>query len=116
MNNARNKKALPVAAGQGLGNCLDSQTIHRESILRQLRAVHADNSARSQCARILAAMQRLGSITTVECTRFLDVVHPPRRVMELRERGFNIETTWVRHPTECGRLHRVGLYVLAKGG
>lgn len=38
---------------------------HRESILRQLRAVHADDSARSQCARILAAIQRLGSLTRV---------------------------------------------------
>ncbi len=88
----------------------------RETVLANIRAVHTDNSARSQCTRILAALQRLGSVTTIECTRFLDVVHPPRRVMELRDRGHDIETTWVHHPTECGRMHRVGLYVLNGSG
>lgn len=89
--------------------------IERAAILNQWRNTHPDNSARSKCNRILAALQRLGSVTTIECTRYLDVVHPPRRVMELRERGHEIDTTWVHHPTECGKVHRVGMYVL-KGG
>lgn len=112
---SRHEKALPVATGQGFGYNLDDTTVHREDILRQLRVVYADNSARSQCARILADLQCLGNVTTIGCTRFLDVVHPPSGVMVLRECGHDIETAWVQHPTEYGRLHRVGLYVLASG-
>lgn len=62
--------------------------------------------------RIMAALRKLQSVTTIECSRFLDVIHPPRRVMELREAGESIATHWRQEPTECGRLHRVGLYVL----
>jgi hypothetical protein len=34
-------------------------------------------------------------------------------VVELRKEGYSIITSWVSQPSECGRLHNVGLYTLA---
>jgi hypothetical protein len=32
--------------------------------------------------------------------------------LELRRRGYLIDTVWIERPTDCGKLHRVALYVL----
>jgi hypothetical protein len=44
--------------------------------------------------------------------RYLDVIDPRARVVELRKEGYRIITSWVCQPSECGRLHNVGLYTL----
>lgn len=70
------------------------------------------NSARRQRQRLLQALSVLGSVTTVEATRFLDIIDPRARVCELRKRGYQIATVPVTRPTECGAIHVVGKYVL----
>ncbi|MDR6467564.1 hypothetical protein J2777_001257 [Paraburkholderia graminis] len=72
-----------------------------------------DNTAEHQRARLLDAMRLCAGITTLEATRYLDVIDPRARVVELRKEGYRIVTSWVCQPSECGRLHDVGLYTLA---
>jgi hypothetical protein len=72
-----------------------------------------DNTAEHQRARLLEAMRLCAGITTLEATRFLDIIDPRARVVELRKEGYRIITSWVSQLSECGRLHNVGLYTLA---
>jgi hypothetical protein len=73
------------------------------------------NTAEHQRARLLEAMKLWGGgVTTLEAMRFLDIVDPRPRVVELRKEGYLINTSWARQPSECGRLHTVGLYSLAE--
>jgi hypothetical protein len=89
----------------------------RIALLKQIGGNHIGNSKAAQCVRILEALHVLGSVTTVECSRYLDVVHPPRRVMELRGAGNSITTAWHTDYIEAGEPHRVGRYVLnVEGG
>ncbi|MBB5467238.1 hypothetical protein HDG32_003358 [Paraburkholderia sp. CI2] len=69
------------------------------------------NSAAGQRDRLLRALKR-GPIDTQHASRQLDIIHPPRRVFELRKLGHRITTSWVWRTTEAGERHRVGLYVL----
>jgi len=71
-----------------------------------------DNTAEHQRARLLEAMKLCAGVTTLEAVRFLDIVDPRARVVELRKDGYSIVTSWVSQPSECGRLHNVGLYTL----
>ncbi len=71
-------------------------------------------SAEAQRQRILGHLHRR-SLNTIESREQLDVLHPAARIMELRKRGYNIETHWVTEPTGCGRLHRVAKYILTGG-
>ncbi|MGF6966691.1 hypothetical protein OKW43_003719 [Paraburkholderia sp. WC7.3g] len=72
-----------------------------------------DNTAEHQRGRLLDAMRLFAGITTLEATRFLDIIDPRARVVELRKEGYRIVTSWVSQSSECGRLHNVGLYTLA---
>ncbi|MGF6792408.1 helix-turn-helix domain-containing protein [Paraburkholderia sp. 35.1] len=69
------------------------------------------NSAASQRDRLLRALPH-GPVDTQHASRHLDIIHPPRRVFELRKLGHRITTSWVWRTTEAGERHRVGLYVL----
>jgi hypothetical protein len=58
-------------------------------------------------------MFELGSITTFEAMRFLDVFDPRPRIHELRHTdGHPIRTTMRAGQTESGVVHRVGVYAL----
>lgn len=59
---------------------------------------------------------RISPVTTLEARERLDVIHPAARVLELRERGHRITTTWVRASDAWGRAHRVARYVLQGSG
>jgi len=96
------KRKTPLAGGAG----------NRAVLLKQINRENTGNAAQTQRERILSALRLLGSVTTLECSRFLSIVHPPRRVMELRREGIGILTAWKHEPDEAGRLHRVGRYVL----
>ncbi|WP_322104836.1 helix-turn-helix domain-containing protein [Paraburkholderia sp. J41] len=69
-----------------------------------------ENTAAHQRARLLEAMKMRGGVTTLEAVRFLDIVDPRPRIVELRKEGYRIATLWSRQPSECGRMHRVGYY------
>ena len=73
----------------------------------------SDNSAAAQRARVLDAM-RSGPKSTIQLRRDWDVLSPAARVLELKRRGFEILTQWVHEATDCGKLHRVALYVLLR--
>jgi hypothetical protein len=87
----------------------------RATILRAILASHAGNVGTRQCARFLDALERLGSVTTAELSRFLDVYDPPARKRDLVQRGHNITMVWDHGTTEAGKSHRVGRYMLVRG-
>ena len=57
---------------------------------------------------------RSGPKSTLQLRRDADILSPAARVLELKRRGFDILTQWVHQPTDCGKLHRVALYVLMR--
>jgi hypothetical protein len=65
-----------------------------------------------QCARILEALRRLGSISTYEAMRYLDCYCARSRVRDLRRSGENISTSMGPGETESGVVHRIGYYSL----
>jgi hypothetical protein len=87
----------------------------RPAILRSILAAHSGNAGGRQCARFLDALERLGSVTTAELSRFLDVYDPPARKRDLMRRGHTIMMSWDTDQTECGEMHRVGRYALVQG-
>lgn len=72
------------------------------------------NSAHAQRQRLLERL-KVSPIDTITARRELDVMHPSARIMELKKRGQRIDTVWVDRPTDCGKVHRVALYVLQPG-
>lgn len=86
----------------------------KREALASILAAHPGNTCEVQCARIRAALSQF-SLTTFEAMRQLDVYDPRARVLQLRQAGESITTTWGRITTESGDLHRVGVYVLGTG-
>jgi hypothetical protein len=71
------------------------------------------NSVEAQRQRLLVWFMAHGMISTLTARRDLDILAPAARVHELRHRyGHRIDLVWVNEPTDCGKLHRVGQYVL----
>ena len=83
----------------------------KEAALVQLAIEYKGNSAKTQCLRLLNALQ-LFKINSYEASRFLNVYHPPARILELRKQAHRIDTVWETVEAENGILHRVGCYVL----
>ena len=99
------KKATP-------NNEAASNELHSESTARTGPTL-GNNSAAAQRARVLEAM-RSGPKSTIQLRRDWDVLAPAARVLELKRRGFEILTQWIHEATDCGKLHRVALYVLLR--
>jgi hypothetical protein len=83
----------------------------RKEVLEKIRIKHRGNDVGTQCNRMLEAMQTLGSISTIEAHRYLDILHPPARKLNLLQHGHIVELIWVHEPSDCGEIHRVGKYV-----
>lgn len=75
-----------------------------------------ETSRRAQCKRIAAHLSRHQSATTLELRSACNALYPPARVLELREAGWEIITTYIRANDEHGRPHRVGRYTLLRAG
>lgn len=86
----------------------------RIAALHAIRDRSPGNDGVKQRQRALEALQTLGHLTTFEGSRYLDLYDPRARVMELRNAGNRIATTWRMVPTESGRLHRIGVYSLVR--
>jgi len=69
------------------------------------------NSAHAQRQRLLERL-KVAPIDTVTARHDLDILCPAARVLELRRRAHKIETVWIDRQTDCGKVHRVALYVL----
>lgn len=72
-----------------------------------------DNSAHSQCMRLLHAL-REKPITTIEARRDLDILMPAARVFDLKADGHCIHTVWTSGITVNNRKHRIASYVLVR--
>jgi len=79
--------------------------------IQNTQAHNSDNSTVVQRQRLLAALKQSPK-STIELRRDLDILGVAPRVLELRRAGYDIITDWRQEPTDCGRLHRVALYVL----
>lgn len=98
-----------------IGSGLASRSPERIDALHAIRDAHAGLAATSQRARLLAALQALGSVSTYEAMRHLDIFDPRPRKLELVRDGYPIFTLRRRVDTEAGVCHCVGVYVMAKG-
>lgn len=86
--------------------------LNRAGQLAAILASMPGTDSFAQRQRMLTAMQRLGSVTTFEGSRFLDCYDPRARVHELRQSGSRIKTVMRAEQTESGAVHRVGVYLL----
>lgn len=73
----------------------------------------AGNDAAAQRLRALDLL-RSGPKSTIQLRRDGDILAPAARILELKRRGFDILTERVHQATDCGKLHRVALYVLLR--
>lgn len=85
---------------------------NRTGQLAAILAAMPGNDTFTQRQRMLTAIQKLGSITTFEGSRYLDCYDPRARVHELRQGGNRIKTVMRDEYTESGVKHRVGVYLL----
>jgi hypothetical protein len=83
----------------------------KKAALQAIKAEFTGTDNRSQCDRFIAALSRF-AVDTFEASRYLDIYHPPARILQLRNAGYKIVTHWQSVVTESGDKHRVGLYVL----
>lgn len=90
-------------------------TNNRQTALHAIRERIKGESGSAQCQRLLVALQALGSVSTFEASRHLDIYHPPARAKELRRDGHSIITLRRQVETEAGVRHNVGVYVLSRG-
>lgn len=74
-----------------------------------------DNSTASQRSRILAYL-RIRPLDTITARRELNIMHPSARIGELIRAGYTIETVMIDRASDCGNIHRVGMYILREGG
>jgi len=105
------KEAAPSAIGGNSTGGTDGD--QRRAILEAIRAAMPGESGATQCDRLAAALEKLGSVTTLEASRHLDIYDPRARCMTLRRRGWDIKTIREHATTECGARHYIGRYVLA---
>lgn len=73
----------------------------------------AGSSAAAQRLRAIDLL-RAGPKSTIQLRRDGDILAPAARILELKRHGFDILTNWVHEATDCGKLHRVALYVLTR--
>jgi hypothetical protein len=88
--------------------------VEKIKALQAIRDSAPGTTGAAQESRILEALSRW-SLTTFEASRYLDSYDPRARVMSLRGKGHAIVTSWTLVRTECGRLHRIGVYTLQRG-
>lgn len=68
----------------------------------------------SQNAMILGHLKRGGCLTGLDALRLYGVSHLPRRILDLKERGYNLHSIWVYVEKGNGRgLARVKEWRLA---
>ncbi|MGZ9712986.1 helix-turn-helix domain-containing protein [Glaciimonas sp. GNP009] len=86
-------------------------TARNDTLTEILRTIPG-NSSGTQCTGVMTAMQKLGSVTTFEGSRFLDCYDPRARIHQLRKSGIAIKTIMRPEQTESGVFHSVGVYLL----
>ncbi|HAT1995465.1 TPA: transcriptional regulator [Legionella pneumophila] len=70
-----------------------------------------DNSLLAQHKRILKHFKNSPTLSTFEARDKYGIPHPSGRVLELRKKGYLIDTHWVYQTDNNGVVHRIGLYL-----
>lgn len=71
------------------------------------------NSTAAQRKWLIDWLKTYGNIDTITARRELDILMPGARIHEPRHKlGRRIDTVKIQRSTDCGKLHRVALYVL----
>ena len=107
-------KVIAESLGRRIGLTEYVTPVEKIKALKAIRDAAPGNTGAAQEVRILEALSRW-SLTTFEASRYLDSYDPRARVMSLRGKGHAIVTSWTLVRTECGRLHRIGVYTLQRG-
>lgn len=87
----------------------------RIAALHMIRDRHSGHSGATQRARLRDALETLGSVTTFEAMRYLDIFDPRPRKLELVREGMDIITLRRSDATESGERHSIGVYVIRRG-
>lgn len=82
-----------------------------ESYGADVMAATHSNSFAAQDQRALDAL-RSGPQSTLDLRSRHDILMPSGCIFRLRDRGFNINTVFVREHTDCGKAHSVARYIL----
>ncbi|MCE0723991.1 helix-turn-helix domain-containing protein [Legionella resiliens] len=69
------------------------------------------NSASTKRKRLLSYLEKNHRLSIIESREKLGILHLGARFMELRRKGYKIETHWIKEPDSNGVLHCVRLYV-----
>jgi hypothetical protein len=85
----------------------------KENQLKSVSEQYRGETGATHRQRVLAAL-RLGTLSTFEARRYLDVPHPAGRVQELRTAGHDIATLRTTEASENGRPHVIAVYVLRR--
>lgn len=78
-------------------------------------SAHSNNSAEKR-SRILDALNQHGRASTIDLRRNYDVALAPRIYELLHDYGYEIDTVWTYQETDCGNIHRIGMYVYRGDG
>lgn len=113
----RSKKENPtfpaeLAGGAGSVRFIKQSNLTTAHSNGQQRSILTDNSANSQRLAILSYLTHHGAMTTLQARQELGICHPAARVMELRQRGYQIDMVWVVDIDSAGQEHRVARYIL----
>lgn len=71
-----------------------------------------NNTRPSQCIRVVDYMKTFGSITSAQAFIDLGVMHLPKRISELRQRGVLIDDEFISVTNRYGEPCRVKKYSL----
>lgn len=87
----------------------------RAAALYAIRDQYPGTDAKTQVLRLFVAIVTTGHVTTFECSRYLDIYHPPARKLDLVKAGYRVMKIWRTVFTEAGGKHRVGVYLMDRG-
>lgn len=85
---------------------------HRHQVFADILANDKYLDCHSQRRRLVKALTLLGTVTTFEAMRKLDIYDPTARKAELLKLGYDIICIKRKVQTESGEWHRVGHYTL----
>jgi hypothetical protein len=87
-------------------------SLNRNQVFADILANDKYLDCHSQRRRMLKAFELLGTVTTFEFMRKLDIYDPTARKAELLKLGYDIICVKRKIQTESGEWHRVGHYTL----
>lgn len=96
-----------------MSQSFETNTRARAELLEAIRQAHQGNAATTQAQRLLTALKTVGTLSTIEIRKHLDILAPAARIFDLRYRqNQNIALSWDSTETEAGVKHKIGRYSL----